>query len=203
MSKKKKSLAEIIDGFRYSDTIPATTAKFLLGFLAIAPILLVGAATPGILSATKSFQKRKWYSKKKVANAVRNLKQRKLIEIIEEKDGKIKVQLTNKGKKRIKDFYFDALSIEKPKKWDRKWRILIFDIPSKPKIFNQAREALRSKIKELGFHQMQKSVWVCPYECEDEILLVAELYKVQKHIEILTVEKMLHEESIKRKFNLS
>lgn len=86
--------------------------------------------------------------------------------------------------------------------WDKKWRILIFDIPTKPKIYNQAREALRRKIKGLGFYQMQKSVWVYPYECEDEILFIAELFQVQKHIEIITAEKLLHAEAIKRKFGL-
>lgn len=62
--------------------------------------------------------------------------------------------------------------------------------------------ALRDKIKEIGFVQLQKSVWVCPYECEDEILFLAESYYVTKYIEILTVEKMLHEEQLKRKFKL-
>ena len=78
----------------------------------------------------------------------------------------------------------------------------MFDIPTKPKIYNQAREALRLKIKELGFFQMQKSAWVCPYECEDELLFVAELYHVEKYIEVLTVEKLLHESILKRKFRL-
>ena len=68
--------------------------------------------------------------------------------------------------------------------------------------YNKAREALRHKIKEIGFVQLQKSVWVCPYECEDEILFVAEAYQVTRFIEILTVDKMLHEEQLKRKFKL-
>lgn len=199
----QKSLKKIIeDNFLYSDTIPATAGKFLLGFLLATPLLAVGAAMPGLLSATKSFSKSRKYSHLQMENAFKNLKRRKLIEIIKEGDDRIKVQLTNKGEKRIKEFYFEALKIKKPAKWDKKWRVLIFDIPTKPKIYNQAREALRRKIKDLGFYQMQKSVWVYPYECEDEILLIAELFYVQKYIEILTVEKLLHEEMIKVKFKL-
>jgi DNA-binding transcriptional regulator PaaX len=117
-------------------------------------------------------------------------------------DEKVKIQLTNKGKKRIKEYSIDVLKIKKPKRWDKKWRILIFDIPTRPKIYNQAREALRNKIKELGFCQMQKSVWVYPYECEDELLFIAEVFEVQKYIEIITAEKILHAKEIKRKFNL-
>jgi DNA-binding transcriptional regulator PaaX len=164
--------------------------------------MIVGTALTGLLSATKSFSKSKKYSRLQMENAFKNLKRRKLIEIIQEGDDKIKVQLTNKGQKRIKEFCLEALEIKKPKVWDKKWRILIFDIPTKPKIYNMAREALRRKIKDLGFYQMQKSTWVYPYECEDEILFIAEIFQVQKHIEIITAEKLLHGDIIKRKFGL-
>ncbi|HCP08388.1 MAG TPA: hypothetical protein DIT25_01145, partial [Candidatus Moranbacteria bacterium] len=152
--------------------------------------------------ATKKFNRSKYYSKKKIETAIYTLKSRKLIEIIQEGGDSFKVQLTNKGQKRIREFCFEALKIKEPAIWDGKWRVLIFDIPTKPKIYNQAREALRHKIKKLGFYQMQKSTWVYPYECEDEILFIAELFSVQKHIEILTVEKLLHEEKLKKVFKL-
>ena len=137
-----------------------------------------------------------------MTSALNNLKQRKLVEIIKEKNGKFQVKLTNKGQRRSKDFYLQNLKIKKPQTWDGKWRILIFDIPSRPKIFDQARNALRNKIKELKFRQLQKSAWVFPYECEDEILFIAELYNVQKYIEIITAEKILHEEELKKSFKL-
>ena len=202
-SDKKPTFKELFeDKFLYSDTIPATAGKFLLAVLAIGPVIVIGAVAPNIFSAMKDFEKPGRYTKKQVRTAFNNFKQRKLIEIIEEGDEKFKVQLTNKGKKRVKELCFEALAIKRPAKWDNKWRVLIFDIPTKPKIYHQAREALRHKIKELGFYQMQKSVWVYPYECEDEILFIAELFQVQKHIEILTVEKLLHEEKIKKEFDL-
>lgn len=203
MPDNKQSFKELFEEkFLYNDSLPATASKFLLAFLAAAPLLVVGAALPGVISATKYFSRSKKYSKNQFRNAYKNLQHRKLIEIIQEKNGKTKVQLTNKGQKRIKDFYFENLELPKPKKWDGKWRVLIFDIPTKPQIYNQARNALRNKIKDLGFYQMQKSVWICPYECEDELLFVAEIFQVQKHIEILTVEKLLHEEKIKKFFRL-
>ena len=87
-----------------------------------------------------------------------------MVEIIQEKNGKTKVILTNTGEKRVKEFCFEELRIQKARKWDKKWRVLVYDIPTKPKVYNNAREALRAKIKEIGFVQLQKSVWVCPYE---------------------------------------
>ena len=190
------------NNFLYSDSIPATASKFLLAALALGPAIVVGSVAPGVFSMLKSFDKKHIYSQQKICIALNNLKQRKFIEIIEEGDEKFKVRLTNKGQKRTKEISFEFLSITKPNKWDGKWRVLVFDIPTNPKIYNQARNALRAKIKELGFYQMQKSVWVFPYECEDEILFVAEIFKVQKYIEIMTVEKLLHEEKIRRIFHL-
>ncbi len=202
-NKKTFNLKESVENnFLYSDSIPATAGKFLLAALALGPAIVIGAVAPGIFSTIKSFDKKHSYSEKQIRTAFNNLKQRKLIEIIEEGDEKFKVRLTNRGQARTKEISFEFLRIKKPARWDGKWRVLIFDIPTNPKIFNQARNALRAKIKDLGFYQMQKSVWVYPYECEDEILFVAEIFSVQKYIEIMTVEKLLHEEKIKRIFHL-
>jgi DNA-binding transcriptional regulator PaaX len=205
-NSKRMPIKERLENFFYSDTPTATATKFLLMFVGIGMIACGGAIVPGILKVIEEFgmpeEKSKRYSRKQLDNAFAHLKRQKLVEIIKEKDGKMHVKLTNKGKKRMVEFSIDTLKIKKPRKWDKKWRVLMFDIPTKPKIYNQAREALRSKIKELGFFQMQKSAWVCPYECEDELLFVAELYHVEKYIEVLTVESLLHESILKRKFKL-
>lgn len=202
MKQDKKTTREAIEDFLYSDSKSATATKFLLMAIALGGIVFAGALAPGLLSATSKFGRNKKYSKKQIQNTLGLLKQRKLVEILKEKNGKTVIKLTNKGNERIKEFCFEELRISKSKKWDKKWRVLVYDIPTKPKIYNKAREALRVKIKELGFVQLQKSVWVCPYECEDEILFVAESYYVTKFIEIFTVEKMLHEDQLKRKFKL-
>ena len=168
-----KTTKEVIESFLYSDSKGATATKFILMSLAVGGIVFAGALIPALFSITRGGEFRKRYSKKHLQNAIGTLKHRKLIEIIQEKNGKTKVILTNKGEKRVREFCFDELKIKKSKKWDKKWRVLIFDIPTKPKIYNKAREALRNKIKKIGFLQLQKSIWVCPYECEDEILFLA------------------------------
>jgi len=201
--KITKSLKEKIEYFLYEDdSFSTTAAKLLLMTLALGGVVLVGAVLPGILRVASGSQKFKSYNKKDIKRAVDNLKRRKLIEIISERKGRVRVNLTNKGMKRVKEFAFDNLVIPKPKRWDRKWRVIIFDIPTQPKKLDQARKALRDKIKELGFRKLQKSVWIYPYPCEDEILLVGEIFNVTKYIEILTVEKLLHETEVKNFFAL-
>ncbi len=202
MDENKKTTKEIVESFLYSDSVGATATKFLLMSLAIGGVAFAGAIVPGLISSMADFKGHKRYSKKQIQNVVGSLKKRKLIEIVQEKNGKTKVVLTNKGQKRIKEFCFEELKIKKPIRWDKKWRVLVYDIPMKPAIYNRARQALRIKIKEIGFKQIQKSVWVCPYECEDEILFLSESYQVTKFIEIFTVDKMLHGEKLQNKFGL-
>ncbi len=83
------------------------------------------------------------------------------------KEGKqIYISLTKEGRKRAKKHRIDDLKICKPQVWDGRWRVLIFDVPEKTRI---KREALRGKLKELGFTKLQKSVWIHPYPCENEL----------------------------------
>lgn len=205
-NQNEASLGKRLEDFFYSDMPTATATKFLLMFVAVGAVVCGGAIVPGIIKLIGEFgmpdEKSKTYSPKQINNAFANLKRQKLVEIVKEKDGKMHVKLTNKGKKRILAFSIETVRIKKPKKWDKKWRVLMFDIPTEPKIYNQARNALRDKIKNLGFYQLQKSVWVYPYECEDELLVIAEIYHVQQYVEILTVEKLLHEDLLKQKFRL-
>jgi len=204
ITKKVKggTIKETLESFIENDSIPATAAKFLIAIFALGPLVFVGSAVPGIISLLAHTNSSREYSKKQISDAFYNLKRRKYVEIVQEGDEKIRIRITGRGQEKIKELCFESLAISKPKSWDKKWRVLAFDIPTKPKIYNQARNALRQKIKNLGFFQLQKSLWVYPYECEEEILFIAEIYKVQNYIEILEVKKLLNEEKLKRAFSL-
>ena len=103
---------------------------------------------------------------KKRVRAIRDLKKKKLIDIQELKDGSVKVCLTEGGKKLILQYELEKLKIEKPKKWDGKWRMVIYDIPHS---LRKASDAFRRKIRELGMYQLQKSIWIYPYDCIKEL----------------------------------
>ena len=91
------------------------------------------------------------------------------------------------------------MKIKKPAKWDGEWRIVIFDIPEK---FKQAREVLRIKLKELGFLELQKSVFILPYECEDEINFVIEVFLIRPFVRLIRAQSFTNEEQLRIKFNL-
>lgn len=82
-----------------------------------------------------------------------------------EKQGEIYIRLTSQGGKRItRDF--PLLSLQK-RKWDKKWRFVIFDIQE---VNKNAREGLRKKLKELGFGMIQKSVFISPHDVIKDLL---------------------------------
>lgn len=76
-----------------------------------------------------------------------------------EKNGEVYLRLTTRGEKRVhRDFSLFSLA---KKRWDRKWRIVFFDIEEASR---NRRERLRTKLKELGFAMLQKSVWITPHD---------------------------------------
>jgi len=109
------------------------------------------------------------------------------------------VRLTPKGEMRLRQLERKNYQLPKPKRWDRKWRVLIFDIPEKKK---QLRDKVRLTLHSIGFKQLQKSVWVFPYDCEDFITLLKADFKIGKEIIYLIVETLENDKGLKEYFNL-
>ena len=47
------------------------------------------------------------------------------------------------------------------------------------------------KLKELGFLELQKSVLVLPYECEDEINFIMEVFLIRPFVRGLSGQNLL------------
>ncbi len=111
------------------------------------------------------------------------------------------IELTEKGKKYAKKLNFNKLEIVKPKRWDKKWRVVIFDVPEDKKII---REALRKKIQKLGLRELQKSVFIYPYPCDKEIGVVVKFFKAEKFVKQFIATELDHntENIFKNKFKL-
>ena len=109
--------------------------------------------------------------------------------------------MTKGGKKLAGLYQIDELEIAKPVRWDGKWRILIFDIPENTRI---SREALRGKLKELDFAQLQKSVWVHAYPCQEELEMLKQFFSFADHHYIFIETNRLdgHEQRLKKSFGL-
>lgn len=99
-------------------------------------------------------------NKSSLSQALKRLRERGLIDFIS--DEKLAYKLTDKGKQKA---IWESISISEGK-WDGKWRLVIFDIPEKRK---QARNLLRSSLKEWGFIQWQRSVWASKADCTEAL----------------------------------
>lgn len=126
------------------------------------------------------------------------MKRQKLIDYKILPDGSMEVKVTKKGRLRAEKVNFTELSIPRPKQWDKKWRLVLFDIPEKQR---SSRESLSRKLKSLGFYQLQRSAWVHPYPCNREIEIVKQVFGIPD-TNILKAEltKIDHQKLLKKQF---
>ncbi|TSC95223.1 MAG: phenylacetic acid degradation operon negative regulatory protein [Parcubacteria group bacterium Licking1014_1] len=174
--------------------------KDVLSLAALTGIICIAATSPYfIVNILKSYNRFRKYKKEKIQDAFYNLRKQGDIEIIK-KNHQIYISLTNKGKKRAKWLQINNLKIKRPNKWDKKWRIVIFDIAQLKRFY---REAFRGKLKELDFQPLQKSVWVCPFDCRKEVSLLKNFFGLSdKEARLIIAEKIGDDSYFKKSFKI-
>jgi len=96
-----------------------------------------------------------------------------------------KLHITKRGRKELHRLQFHFIHTSNKKLWDQKWRILIFDIKEKRR---EVRDQLRRMLFGIGFLQLQKSVWVYPYDCEELITLLKTDFMIHKEVVYIVAE---------------
>jgi len=167
--------------------------------MGIAVVGAVGVAMvcPGIVHLIpKEYQKR--YSYKSVRQAVLRLDKKGWI-VARQMGTQWKIHLSKKGWDEFRAYEFARKQLEIPKTWDKKWRLLIFDIPEKRKFI---REKVRRFLRSLNFHRLQDSVWVYPYECQDILDLLRTRYEIRFEALYLTVHSFDHDHWLRKQFEV-
>ena len=168
--------------------------------IAVGGLSLTLMAMPGMATVVKEFID--WYNKQNskyrftIRKTFEELRRARLVEY-QEINGITKIIILEKGKKKILQYQIDDLKIPKMKKWDKKWRFVIFDIPEKQK---KARKAFRDKLNVLGFYFLQKSVWVYPFECHNQIDFATKVFGISPHVRIIEAVDFDGSEEIKKIF---
>lgn len=176
-----------------------STVKDVLILIGAGAFIAASLIMPGLPLAAKLFDSRfKKYNKRRLKHTLKRLYHSELISTKEINDEVI-LTLTKKGEQKVLKYKIDELKITEPKRWDKKWRLVIFDIPNSKK---QAREVFRELLKRLGFVQLQKSVFLQPFPCEDEIEFLRLNFGISKFVQTLIISKLENEEFYKQKFNL-
>lgn len=170
-------------------------------------LVLLGGVALGLSNSPRQYFytfrkiKRDWNNIKEsnFKRSISKLSQNKLIEERRMADGSFQLILTKDGRKEVSRFvlFGNALDLKKPKKWDRKWRIVIFDIPETDRIF---RDILRRHLFTLEFYKLQQSVFISPHPFEKQIISLAKIYSATPFVRVITATKIDNENEIKKHF---
>lgn len=131
--------------------------------------------------------------------SVRRLSAQKLVKEVCLPDGSFHLVLTQEGLRqaRIQSLFGKSVRFKNPKDWDKKWRIVLFDIPEKNRGF---RNVLRSHLRELRFYKLQHSVFISPFPCEKQLLELTSLYGAESFVRVVTADWVDNEEKLKKHF---
>lgn len=191
----------------FQQTSQATTAKhtyppvkdllkILAGVGAVGLILAFPGAAPAIGSLVLG---KNSYGRWQTKQIIGQMTKRKLVAVQNNSNGSVTVKITREGMSRALTYQLESMEIKKPKKWDKRWRLVIFDIPEK---YRRARDMFRIRLRQLGLCLLQESVYIHPYPCANEIDFLRELYGIPVRVRYLLVEKTEDDEELKDHFDL-
>lgn len=109
-----------------------------------------------------------------------------------------KLRLTARGRRELERLQLRE-GVRKPRRWDGRWRVLVFDIPERRK---GLRQKIRFELISIGFERLQNSVWVFPYDVEDFITLLKAEYKIGDAMRYMIVETIERDDELRTKFKL-
>src|SRR3989344_9349601 len=137
---------------------------------------------------------------RRISQAVNRLRERGLIERVNTVKG-VALRLTSKGVRLAETIEEEEklYEIKKPKRWDTKWRIVIFDIWERRR---SVRDRLRTLLQRNGFVRIQNSVWAYPYDCEELLVFLRTNLRLGKGILYIVAEEIEHDSILRKHFGL-
>lgn len=169
--------------------------KIILETVKFAGILSVGLVAPNVL---KAMNKLGFISTRRqgevVSSSATRLCKRGLLKF----NGKY-YELTESGERKLRQLELKGYKLDRSRKWDKKWRVVVFDIPEKKK---KARDQIRRLFITAGLLRLQDSVWVYPYDCEDIIGLLKTDFGVGKDLLYMIVDEIENDRHLREEFNL-
>ncbi len=112
-------------------------------------------------------------------------------------DDRSTLRITSLGEKRLRQYSIENLELAPSHRWDGIWRIVMFDIPEDKK---RARDAMSKKLKHLGFHQLQKSVFCHFTDCKGEVEFMEEYFEIQGLVTFVEARSLGRSEVTVRRF---
>ncbi|KKW37252.1 MAG: Transcriptional regulator, PaaX family [Candidatus Adlerbacteria bacterium GW2011_GWB1_54_7] len=175
--------------------------KALLGALVAAGGVGVALLAPGVLQLLKHVDP-DWIFKRdprqRLREVAHRLKKKGLAEFRIE-GGKKRLRLTARGERAMSSIWNESFQLKKPRRWDSKWRLVIFDIPEKRR---GVRDRIRALVVRLGFLRLQDSVWVYPYDCEELVTLLKTDLKIGRAVLYVIADAIEFDKPLRQHFSL-
>lgn len=174
--------------------------KEILIILAAGTFISAAILMPGLHKAVAPFiWQGRGYRKKRFRQTLQRLYKQKAVEVVETKDGPI-VKITQRGITKALKYKLDEMKVRRKVSWDRKWRIVVFDISEKKK---RSRDEFRERLKQLGFFRLQESVFVHAFPCFDEVEFLRQIYGVDRGVTYILAQKVEGQENLKSFFKIA
>lgn len=170
----------------------------ILKSLALTGLVTVAILAPNALQLLRYLDKnkqRKKNPKHLIDEALARLVNKRCIDI--SKSGQL--FLTREGERKLHMIEYGTYPLPKTK-WDKKWRIVSFDVSEKRR---RTRDKLRLLLRQVGFVRLQDSVWVYPYDVEDVVNLIKAGNFLEKEVLYMTVYTTGKDIELKAHFKLS
>jgi DNA-binding transcriptional regulator PaaX len=173
-------------------------AKAILLSVAVAGVVSVAVCAPNALQLLKPFFKKKKYSPKAaIARNLQSLIRTGLLKQSLDTQGQMTLELTKRG--RWEAFIRNGIDSGKMKKWDGKWRFVIFDVPNTK---SNLRQELTRGMRMYGFKLLQKSVWIYPYPCDDFIAILRDHLELNNNVLYITASSLENDRKFREYFKV-
>ncbi len=119
--------------------------------------------------------------------------------VFEKTEQGVFLRLTPKGKGRLALLEAKGYRLVKPKRWDKKWRMVSFDIKESKTVL---RNTLRDTLRQVGFTRLHQSLWVYPYPCDDLIALLKAEYTLGQEVLYVVADHIENDRFLRKVYNL-
>ncbi len=137
--------------------------------------------------------------KRRVSQKYSELIKQGILRRVKGQDG-LRIELTEKGVKIAEELAKrDEVRPKEQKKWDQKWRIIMFDVWERRR---KVRDELRETLREVGFVKVQNSAWAYPYPCEKLLVFLRTHLKLGPGILYIVADEIEHDEKLRKHFSL-
>ena len=184
--------------------------KEVLILLGSGVFLAASIIFPGLPMAAKPFidvvkeaernkRQKEWekFNLWRLRQVIKRMQNSKLVEVKEEKGIPI-IKVTQKGKQKLLRYKIDEMALDESS-WDGKWRLIIYDVQTGKRANS---EMFRIMLNKLKFLKLQRSVYLSPFKCEDEIEYLRLLFEIGNEVQILKVGSLENETAYRRYFGI-